>query len=112
MARVLDAYLAHFGDAGGADAPHGSRRVTALMVAAANSGRDDARAAKRLLAAGAVDRDHEPCARMLLEMSDAALDGDFHRCVELARNGNWPVDGRVEARRGDDGPGADAPRGA
>ena len=195
MARVLDAYLAHFGDAGGADAPQGSRRVTALMVAAANSGRDDARAAKRLLAAGcaptaadadgrsalhraaradcracvaaladaardtlseaayrafldgaergtrrtalhvaagagaaaaaaallragadatkvdaaggtalrsAVDRGHEPCARALLEMSDAALDGDFHRCVELARNGNWPVDGRVEARRGDD----------
>ena len=78
MARVLDAYVAHFGDAGGADAPHGSRRVTALMVAAANSGRDDARAAKRLLAAGCAPTAADADGRSALHRAARA---DCRACV-------------------------------
>ena len=36
------------------------------------------------------------------EMSDAVLDGDFARCVDLADRGNWPIDGMVELLDDDD----------
>lgn len=55
LIAVLDAYVRHFREAfkqTQLDAPHGARRVTALMVAAANARRDDASAVHALLKAG------------------------------------------------------------
>mmetsp|Transcript_30986 Transcript_30986/g.95887 ORF Transcript_30986/g.95887 Transcript_30986/m.95887 type:complete len:766 (+) Transcript_30986:1284-3581(+) len=195
MRCILDAYITFFAEADNnycpsIEAPHGTRCVTALMVAAANGARDDACAAKALLATGcsplladmsgrtalhraatagsrmvvlalavaanacvdfisyraflngreaggfgqtaihcaagsgadttvaallsagadatvvdgngasplanAVAHWESPCARQLLAMTDAVLDGDFLVCAALAQRGNWPVDKRVE----------------
>lgn len=52
---VLNAYVNYFIQAGKhdeLDAPHGTKRVTALMVASANARRDDASAVRQLLTAG------------------------------------------------------------
>uniref|UniRef100_A0A7S3K4I8 Uncharacterized protein n=1 Tax=Aureoumbra lagunensis TaxID=44058 RepID=A0A7S3K4I8_9STRA len=97
---ILDAYIRYFREANKRtqlDAAHGARRITALMVAAANGIRDDARACRKLLEAGADFAARDANGRAPLHRAAAADARSAIEALAQAAKSRCESDGQYRA---------------